>query len=107
MFAKKRLYIFALVIVLIWTYYVFMNKDKFIREHLTDTPSTVSVSRRPPTTYAIESQLKKTDAKIDALQAEFKKMNDQMEAQSQQAAAAKASLDAISTGYNDVIPVRT
>ncbi len=107
MFAKKRLYILALGIVLLWTYYVFTNKNRFIREHLTDTSTLSKPSKAPPTTYAIESQLKKTDAKIDALQAQFKKMTDQIEAQSQQAAAAKASLDAIPTGYNDVIPVRT
>jgi outer membrane murein-binding lipoprotein Lpp len=48
--------------------------------------------------------MESTEKKVDELSAQFKKTNDQMQAQSQQAAAAKASLDAIPTGYNNVIP---
>jgi archaellum component FlaC len=75
---------------------MFANREYFVREHLTSKP----------TLQSIEKKLDETNKKVDNLAAEFQKQNDQMQAQSQQAAAAKASLDAINTGYNNVIPVR-
>lgn len=96
MFSRKKLYLIALVILAYWTYYMFANREYFVREHLTSKP----------TLQSIEKKLDETNKKVDNLAAQFQKQNDQMQAQSQQAAAAKASLDAINTGYNNVIPVR-
>ena len=79
------------------------NRDWFIREHLTDTP-TDKKKEAAPTLYSLNKKLESTEKKVDELTAQFKKTNDQMQAQSQQAAAAKASLDAIPTGYNNILP---
>jgi len=100
MFTKRRLQVFAVGILLYWTLYMIRNRDWFIREHLTDTPK----KEAPPTLYSLNKKLESTEKKVDELNSQFKKTNDQMQAQSQQAAAAKASLDAIPTGYNNVIP---
>jgi hypothetical protein len=97
MFRKKTLYVVALVIVLVWTYYMYTNKEYFIREHLANSP---------PTSYAIQKQLKDLNDKVDNLTMKFQDQNDKMQAQAQQAAAVKASLDAIPTGYNSTIPTR-
>lgn len=103
MFSKKRLYVFAIGVLLYWTLYMIRNRDWFIREHLTDTPDDKK-KEAPPTLYSLNKKLESTEKKVDELNAQFKKTNDQMQAQSQQAAAAKASLDAIPTGYNNVLP---
>lgn len=62
-----------------------MNKTGIIKEHL--------VNSKPPS--KIEEELKKTNAKIDALTKKFDDTNKQMSAQADQAAAARASLAAI------------
>jgi peptidoglycan hydrolase CwlO-like protein len=77
------------------------NRDWFIREHLTNGPEKKEAA---PTLYSLNKKLESTEKKVDELTTQFKKTNEQMQAQSQQAAAAKASLDAIPTGYNDIIP---
>lgn len=103
MFTKRRLQVFAVGILLYWTLYMIRNRDWFIREHLTDAPPK---KEAPPTLYSLNKKLDSTEKKVDELTAQFKKTNDQMQAQNQQAAAAKASLDAIPTGYNNVLPTR-
>lgn len=104
MFRKKyMIYIFIGLALL--TGYMIKNKEWFIREHLTDAPPTEK-KEAPPTLYSINKKLESTEKKVDQLAEQFKKTNDQMQAQSQQAAAAKASLDAIPTGYNNVIPTK-
>lgn len=100
MFSKRRLYVLAIMLLLGWTLHMIRNKDWYIREHLVDTPK----KSAPPTLYSLNKKLDSTEKKVDELTAQFKQTNDQMQAQGQQAAAAKASLDAISTGYNNVIP---
>jgi len=100
MFPKKKLYLILFIGLVILTICMIANKDWFIREHLTDTPT----KSAPPTLYSLNKKMESTEKKVDELSAQFKKTNDQMQAQSQQAAAAKASLDAIPTGYNNVIP---
>lgn len=95
MFAKKKLYLIALVVVVIWTVYVFMNKEYFIQEHLTNNN---------PTLFSLQSGLDDTNTKLDALNADVQNMKTVAQAQGQQAAAAQASLQAIPTGVNDVIP---
>lgn len=93
------LYLFIGLFVL--TIYMLANKEWFIREHLTDTPEE---KKAPPTLYSINKKLERTEKKVDELADQFKKTNDQMQAQNQQAAAARASLSAIPTGYNNVMP---
>ena len=103
MFPKKKLYPILLVGLIVLTICMIANRDWFIREHLTDTPDDKK-KEAPPTLYSLNKKLESTEKKVDELNAQFKKTNDQMQAQSQQAAAAKASLDAIPTGYNNVLP---
>lgn len=80
------------------------NREWFIREHLADAPPDEKKKQAPPTLYSLNKKLESTEKKVDELAAQFKKTNDQIQAQGQQAAAAKASLDAIPKGYNNVIP---
>lgn len=94
MFPKRKMYIGLFGIMVAWLIYMIVNKDWFVREHLTSTPTLESISK----------QLADTNEKIDTLSSHMKSVNDQVSAQSQQAAAAKASLDAISTGYNNILP---
>jgi len=72
-----------LPVLFLWLFYTIMNKAGIIKEHLIDKPSPV------------EDELKKTNAKIDALTKKFDDANKQMSAQADQAAAARASLAAI------------
>jgi len=103
MFPKKKLYPILFIGLVVLTICMIANRDWFIREHLTDAPPKKEAA---PTLYSLNKKLESTEKKVDELNAQFKKTNDQMQAQSQQAAAAKASLDAIPTGYNNVIPTR-
>jgi Tfp pilus assembly protein FimV len=105
MFPKKKLYPILFIGLVVLTICMIANRDWFIREHLTDAPDDKK-KEAPPTLYSLNKKLESTEKKVDELNAQFKKTNDQMQAQSQQAAAAKASLDAIPTGYNNVIPTR-
>ena len=104
MFLKKKGYLILFVVLVVLTICMIANKDWFIREHLTAAPEDTKKKEAPPTLYSLNKKLESTEKKVDELNAQFKKTNEQMQAQSQQAAAAKASLDAIPTGYNDVIP---
>ena len=97
MFTKKKLYLIALVVVVLWTVYVFVNKEYFIQEHLTNNN---------PTLFTLQSGLDGTNTKLDTLNKEFQNMKSVAQAQGAQAAAAQASLNAIPTGVNDVIPTR-
>jgi outer membrane murein-binding lipoprotein Lpp len=65
--------LFALLCLVVFVVY---NKDYIIKEHLANPPSDL-------------------EKKVDDLSTEFKKFKDQASAQSDQAAAAKASLDSI------------
>ena len=97
MFSRKKLYLLALVVVVIWTIYVFMNKEYFIQEHLTNNN---------PTLFSLQAGLDDTNTKLDALNQDVQNMKSVAQAQGQQAAAAQASLNAIPTGVNDVMPTR-
>lgn len=85
------IYIFIGLIVL--TIYMIANKDWFIREHMANSPETEPT----PTIYTLSKRLDKTEEKLDDLAADFKKTNDTMQLQSQRAAAAQATLQAIPT----------
>jgi len=77
---NKRLLILAGLFILLIS--AMMNRDYLIREHLT-------------TKFHVEKELKATNAKVDALQKKVDDMISQASAQTQEAAAAKAQLAAI------------
>lgn len=96
MFTRKQLYLAALIVVGLWTYYMFVNKEYFIQEHLTNNN---------PTLFSLQSDLDTTNATLATLQQNVQNMTSQAQAQAAQAAAAKASLQAINTtGTNNIIP---
>jgi hypothetical protein len=76
----------VLGLIVIFTIYVFLNKKWFITEHL---------SNPPPTLSSLETELETTNDKLNKLTSDFNAMKTKAEAQSQDAAAAKASLSAI------------
>jgi hypothetical protein len=76
----------VLVLIVIFTIYVFLNKKWFIIEHL---------SNPPPTLSSLETELETTNKKLNKLTSDFNAMKTKADLQSQDAAAAKASLAAI------------
>jgi hypothetical protein len=97
MFTKKKLYLVALVVVGLWTYYMVVHKEYFIQEHLTNSN---------PTLFTLQSGLDDTNTRLDALNQDVQTMKSVAQAQGAQAAAAQASLQAIPTGTNTVMPTR-
>jgi type VI protein secretion system component VasK len=95
MLRRKNLYLLALLVVGLWTYYVFVNKEYFIQEHLTNNN---------PTLFTLQSGLDDTNTKLAALDADVQNMKSVAQAQGAQAAAAQASLQALPMGTNTVIP---
>ena len=98
MFTRKQFYVAALIVVGVWTYYMFVNKEYFIQEHLTNNN---------PTLYSLQSDLDTTNTTLSTLQKSVQNMISQTQAQAAEAAAAKASLQAINTtGTNNIMPTR-
>ena len=97
MFTKKRIYLIATVVLLVWTYYMFVNRETFIQEHLTNNN---------PTLFSLQKDLEATNQKLTTLQQQFTDANAKMQAQGAQAAAAQAALGSIPAGYNSVIPTK-
>lgn len=95
MLSRKKLYWIALIVVLGWTYYVYMNKETFIQEHLTNNN---------PTLFTLQSGLDETNANLATLTQDVQNMKSVAQAQGAQAAAAQASLGAIPTGTNTIMP---
>lgn len=91
----KKLLILGILVLLLM--YVSSNKNSLIVEHLTS---------KNPTIYSLSKQVDETNTKIDDLTTQFQKMQEQMQQQAQQAAAAKASLQSIPRGVNNVIPTK-
>lgn len=88
------IYIFIGLVVL--TVYMVVNKDWFIREHMAN--STDSETKEPtPTVYTLSKRLDETEEKLNDLSDQFNKTNNMMQVQSQRAAAAQATLQAIPT----------
>ena len=75
-----------LICLIILLAFVVANKDIIIREHLANSP---------PTLTSLNKDLEKTKKKLDTLNDEFQKMRKQAQAQASDAAAAKAQLEAI------------
>ena len=97
MLSRKKMYLLALVVVLLWTYYVYTNKEHFIQEHLTSNN---------PTLFTLQSGLDDTTARLTTLEQDVHTMKSVAQAQGAQAAAAQASLQAIPMGTNTVMPTR-
>jgi len=95
MLSRKKLYLLALVVVLVWTYYVYTNKEYFIQEHLTNNN---------PTLFTLQSGLDDTNTRLTTLEQDVQNMKSVAQAQGAQAAAAQASLGAIPVGTNTVMP---
>ena len=88
--------IFTGLVVL--TIFMIMNKDWIIREHLANSTTV-------PTVYSLDKRLEETEKKVDELSTKFNQTTSQMQVQSQQAAAAQATLQAIPTGYATSVPI--
>jgi hypothetical protein len=98
MFVKKQnLYWVALGILVVWFLYAFANKEYFVQEHLTNSN---------PTLYTLQKDLDTTNDSLTDLKTEVENMKKVAQTQGQQAAAAQASLGAIASGYNDIIPTK-
>ena len=94
---KQNLYWIALGVLIVWFLYSFLNKEYFIQEHLTNNN---------PTLYTLQKDLDATNESLSELKTEVENMKQVAQAQGQQAAAAQASLGAIASGYNNVIPTK-
>ena len=98
MFVKKQnLYWIALGVLVVWFVYALVNKEYFVQEHLTNNN---------PTLYSLQQDLDTTNTSLTDLKTEVENMKSVAQAQGQQAAAAQASLGAIPTGYNDIVPTK-
>ncbi len=95
MFGKRKWNWIALIVLIAWTYYMFTNREHFVQEHLTNNN---------PTLVSLQQGLDTTNANLSALQTKVNNFVQQGQAQASQAAAAKASLEAIPMGSNTVIP---
>lgn len=98
MFSRKKMYLILFIFMVVWTSYMFVNKEHFIREHL---------SNQNPTLFTLQKDLDETNENLRTLTANVDAMKQQGQAQSNQAAGAFASLQAIPAGgINNVIPTR-
>lgn len=95
MFGRKKLYLFALVVVVFWTYHMFVNKEYFVQEHLTNSN---------PTLFTLQSGLDDTNTRLETLEKDVQHTKSVAQAQGAQAAAAQASLQSIPMGVNTVMP---
>ncbi len=97
MFTKKKGYILLAIFMIAWTSYMIVNKEYFIREHL---------SNQNPSLFSIQKDLDTTNENVKELNDTVQAMKQQGQAQSNQAAGALASLQAIpGGGPNMILPV--
>lgn len=98
MFPKKRLYLFAMIVLIAWTIYMITNREYFIQEHL---------SNPNPTLASLQLDVDSVNADLQTLKADYQQLKQQGQAQSAQAAAASAALQSIPSGSaNTIIPTR-
>lgn len=96
MFSRKKMYLIVAVFLIGWTFYTMLNREHFIREHL---------SNKNPTLFTLQKELDETNKQLQALNTDYQNLKSQGQAQSSQAAAAMASLKAIPSGSpNKIIP---
>jgi chromosome segregation ATPase len=98
MFPKKKLYILATIVLIVWTLYVITNREHFIREHL---------SNKNPTLASLQLDIDSVNKELQELKTDYQSLKQQGQAQSSQAAAAAAALQAIpAASPNTIIPTR-
>jgi hypothetical protein len=98
MFGKRKTLLLVAGILIVATIYMFLNREHFVAEHLTN---------KNPTLFTLQKELDETNQKLQELNADYQSLKSQGQAQSSQAAAAMASLKAIPSGStNTIIPTR-
>jgi hypothetical protein len=82
----KLKYVWLLVFLVGLIAFLISHKDWIVTEMLTNPP---------PTLFSLDKELKSTEERLQKVETEFNQFKNQASAQSQQAAAAQASLAAI------------
>lgn len=82
----KLKYVWLLVFLVGLIAFLISHKDWIVTEMLTNPP---------PTLFSLDKELKSTEERLQKVETEFSQFKNQASAQSQQAAAAQASLAAI------------
>jgi hypothetical protein len=98
MFSRSKTFLIVAVFLIVLTTYMFLNREHFVREHLTN---------KNPTLFTLQKEIDETNEKLEALNTDYQNLKQQGQAQTSQAAAAMASLKAIPSGSpNTIIPTR-
>lgn len=98
MFNRKKTLLIVGIFLVAWTVYMFLNREHFVAEHLTN---------KNPTLFTLQKDLDETKKELKDLKTDYTNLKTQGQAQSSQAAAAMASLKAIPAGStNTIIPTR-
>jgi LPS O-antigen subunit length determinant protein (WzzB/FepE family) len=84
---KEFMYIGLFTVLVGVIAFLISHKDWIVTEMLTNPP--------PPTLFSLNKELKDTETRLEKVETEFSQFKNQASAQSQQAAAAQASLAAI------------
>jgi peptidoglycan hydrolase CwlO-like protein len=82
---RSKIYFIILMCLIVLTLYMMFNKDKLIREHL---------SNGPPSLVSLQNDTKDLQSQISKLDKELSEMKSTSSAQASQAAAARAQLAA-------------
>jgi peptidoglycan hydrolase CwlO-like protein len=82
---RSKIYFIILMCLIVLTLYMMFNKDKLIREHL---------SNGPPSLLSLQSDTKDLQSQITKLDKDLSEMKSTSSAQASQAAAARAQLAA-------------
>jgi hypothetical protein len=98
MFNRKKTLLVVALFMIGWTIYTILNREHFIREHLTN---------QNPTLFTLQASLDSVNEDLQTLKADYQNLKQQGQAQGSQAAAAMASLQAIpAASPNRVQPTR-
>ena len=98
MFSKQKTFLIVGIFLVVWTLYMFSNREHFIREHL---------ANKNPTLFSLQKDLDETNKKLEELNKDYQNLKTQGQAQTSQAAAAMAALKSIpSASPNTIIPTR-
>ncbi len=99
MFRKKSFFKVVFFVFVAYTIYLLVNKNSIIYEHLTN---------KKPTLHTLQQDIDTTNKQVATMSTQLDNMQKSMKSASDQAAAAKASLQSIGSGnYNSIIPVRS
>lgn len=97
LFKSQYIYIILLGVILFWVTHRCMYRESFMNEYF-DDEETKKINE-------MTDSINKNSQDIHALQTDFVNVGKKMETQSQQAAAAQASLQSLNTGVNNVMPL--